>query len=57
MALVDGGYLHSAGMKKFLKINEEILKKSSSLKPLFLFEIISHECSLGDPIKKAFDKF
>ena len=50
MGLVNGGFSHYRDMKKFLK-------------NLFLricwsdFEIISQECSLGDPFQKLFTKF
>ena len=37
--------------------HEEILKKLFSPKPLVTFEIISQECSLGDPFQKLFAKF
>ena len=37
--------------------HEEILKKSSSLKPWSDLEIISHKCSLGDPLQKLVTKF
>ena len=44
MALVNGGFLHSMDMKKFLK-NFFLQNHRSD------FEIISQECSLGDPSK------
>ena len=50
MALVNGGFLHYMDMKKFLK-------KLFSPKLLSDFEIISQECSLGDPFQKLFAKF
>ena len=43
MALVNGGFFALYG-------HEEIHKKS--LKPLVRFEIISQECSMGDPFSK-----
>ena len=48
MALVNGGFLHYRDMKKFLKN----LRNCWSY-----FEIISQECSLGDPFQKLFAKF
>ena len=50
MALVNGGFLHYKDMKKFLK--NLLLRNCWSD-----FEIISQECSLGDPFKKVFVKF
>ena len=50
MALVNGGSLHYLDMKKFLK-NFFLQKRLSD------FEIISQECSLGDPFQKVFAKF
>ena len=50
MALVNGGFLHYMGMKKFLK-NLLLQNRLSD------FEIISQECSLGDPFQKLFTKF
>ena len=44
MALVNGGFLHYINMKKFLK---NLLRNRWSD-----FEIISQECSLGDPFHK-----
>ena len=44
MALVNGGFLHYMDMKKFLK-NFFLQNRLSD------FEIISQECSLGDPFK------
>ena len=68
MAPVNGGFLHYIDMKKFLENfhsgewgllarygHEEILRKSSSLKRLVRFEIISQECSFGDPFQKLFE--
>ena len=49
MALVNGGILHYMDMKKFLK-NFFLQNRSSD------FEIISQECSLGDPFQKLFAK-
>ena len=49
MALVNGGLLHYMDMKKFLK---NLLRNRWSD-----FEIISQECSLGDPFQKLFAKF
>ena len=50
MALVNGGFLHYMDMKKFLK--------SLLLRNLWsYFEIISQECSLGDPFQKVVAKF
>ena len=50
MALVNGGFLHYMDMKKFLK-NLLLLNRWSD------FEIISQECSLGDPFQRLFAKF
>ena len=50
MALVNGGFLHYTDMKKFLK---NLLLRNC----LSDFEIISQECSLGDPFQKVFAKF
>ena len=50
MALVNGGFLHSRDMKKFLK--NLLLRNCRSD-----FEIISQEFSLGDPFQKLFAKF
>ena len=50
MALVNGGFLHYMDMKKFLK-NLLLRNRWSD------FEIISQECSLGDPFQKVFAKF
>ena len=50
MALVDGGFLHYRDMKKFLR--NLLLRKCWSD-----FEIISQECSLGDPFQKVFAEF
>ena len=50
MALVNGGFLHYTDMKKFLK-NLLLRNRWSD------FEIISQECSLGDPFQKLFAKF
>ena len=49
MALVNGGFLHYSDMKNFLKY---LLRNYNSD-----FEIISQECSLGDPFQKLFAKF
>ena len=49
MALVNGGFLQFMDMKKFLK--NLLRNRWSDL------EIISQECSLGDPFKKLFAKF
>ena len=49
MALVNGGFLHYMDMKKFLK---NLLRNCLSD-----FEIISQECSLGDPFKKCTQNF
>ena len=50
MALVNWGFLHYMDMKKFLK-NLLLRNRWSD------FEIISQECSLGDPFQKLFAKF
>ena len=50
MALVNGGFLHYMDMKKFLK--NFFLQNCLSD-----FEIISQECSFGDPFQKLFSKF
>ena len=50
MALVNGSFLHYTYMKKFLK--NLLLRNCWSD-----FEIISQECSLGDPFQKLFAKF
>ena len=50
MALVNGGFLHYRDMKKFSK--NLLLRNCWSD-----FEIISQECSLGDPFQKMFAKF
>ena len=50
MALVNWGFLHYMDMKKFLK-NFFLQNRLSD------FEIISQECSLGDPFQKLFAKF
>ena len=50
MALVNGGFLHYKDMMKFLK--NLLLRNCWSD-----FEIISQECSLGDPFQKMFAKF
>ena len=50
MALVNGGFLHYIDMKKFFK-NLLLRNRRSD------FEIISQECSLGDPFQKVFAKF
>ena len=50
MALVNGGFLHYMDMKKFLK--NLLLRNHWSD-----FDIISQECSLGDPFQKLFAKF
>ena len=49
MALVNGGFLHYMDTKKFLK--NLLWNRWSD------FEIISQECSLGDPFQKLFGKF
>ena len=49
LALVNGGFLRYMDMKKFLK---NLLWNGWSN-----FEIISQECSFGDPFKKLFAKF
>ena len=45
MTLVNGGFLHYMDMKKFLK-------KKFPQNRMSDFEIISQECSLGDPFSK-----
>ena len=50
MALVNGGFSYYRDMKKFLK--NLLLRKYWSD-----FEIISQECSLGDPFQKLFPNF
>ena len=50
MALVNGDFLHYMDMKKFLK-NFFLQNRFSD------FEIISQECSLGDPFQKLFSEF
>ena len=50
MALVNGSFLHYMDMKKFLK-NFLLQNRLSD------FEIISQECSSGDPFQKLFAKF
>ena len=50
MALVNGGFLHYTDMKKFIK-NLLLRNRWSD------FEIISQECSLGDPFQILFVKF
>ena len=50
MALVNGGFLHYRDMKKFLK--NLLLRNYWSD-----FEIVSQECSLGDPFQKVFVQF
>ena len=50
MALVNGGFLQYRDMKKFLK--NLLLRNCWSD-----FEIISQECSLGDPFQKVLAKF
>ena len=50
MALVNGGFLRYTDMKKFLK-NLLLRNRWSD------FEIISQECSLGDPFQNLFAKF
>ena len=49
MALVNGGLLQYIDMKKFLK---NLLRNRWSD-----FQIISQECTLGDPFQKLFAKF
>ena len=49
MALVNGGFLHYMDMKKFLK--SLLLQNRWSD-----FEIISQECSMGDPFQKLFSQ-
>ena len=50
MALVNGDFLHYMDMKKFFK-NFFLKNRWSD------FEIISQECSLGDPFQELFAKF
>ena len=50
MALVNGGFLHNMDMKK--KFIKNLLRNCWSD-----FEIISQECSLGDPFQILFVKF
>ena len=50
MALVNGDFLHYMDMKKFLK-NFFLQNRLSD------FEIISQECSLGDPFQKCLQIF
>ena len=50
MALVNGGFLPNRDMKKFLK--NLLLQNCWSD-----FEIISQECSLGNPFQKVFANF
>ena len=50
MALVNGGFLHYMDMKKFIK-NLLLQNRWSD------FEIISQECSLGDPFQYCSRKF
>ena len=50
MALVNGDFLHYMDMKKFLK-NFFLQNRMSD------FEIISQECSLGDPFQKLLQNF
>ena len=50
MALVNGGFSHYRDMKRFLK--NFLLRNCCSD-----FEIISQECSLGDPFQILFAKF
>ena len=50
MALVNGGFLHYGDLKKFLK-NLLLQNRWSD------FEIVSQECSLGDPFQTVFAKF
>ena len=50
MAVVNGGFLHYRDMKKILK--NLLLQNCRSD-----FEIISQECSYGDPFQKLFMKF
>ena len=50
MALVNGGFLHYTYITKFLK-NLLLQNRWSD------FEIISQECSLGDPFQILFAKF
>ena len=50
MALVNGSFLHYMDMKKFIK-NFLLRNRWSD------FEMISQECSLGDPFKYYSQKF
>ena len=50
MALVNGGFSHNRDMKKFLKIF--FLQNCWSD-----FEIISQECSMGDPFQNCSQNF
>ena len=50
MALVNGGFLQYMDMKKFLK-NLLLRNRRSD------FEIISQQCSLGDPFQKCLRNF
>ena len=50
MALVNVGFLHYTDMKKFFK-NFLLRNRLSD------FEIISQECSVGDPLQILFAKF
>ena len=50
MAVVNGGFLHYMDMKKFLK--DLFLRNRWSD-----FEIISQECTLGDPFKNCWRNF
>ena len=50
MALVNGGFLHYMDMKKFLK-NLLLRNRWSD------FEIISQECSWGNPFQKCSQNF
>ena len=50
MAVVNGGFLHYMDMKKFLK---DLLLRNR----LSDFEIISQECTMGDPFQKFLAKF
>ena len=51
MAPINVGFLHYTDMKKILKKNFFLWNHWSN------FEIISHDCSLGDPIWKLLAKF
>ena len=50
MALVDGGFLHFMDSKNFLK-NLLVWNRWSDI------EIISQECSFGEPFQKLFGNF